>query len=145
MARKRPKKKAKRKLPTTPQQWVRDIDDALADAAEAIPFGPMAGGEITPADLFQLAPHVCIKFRGLRVTDKERDRVVRVALANYVVSLEAGALADGTEVAGVPALKTNPRLAFALCYVSAHLALDLVDEAQVAQILDNYEASWPEG
>lgn len=99
----------------------------------------MAGAEITQADLFQLAPHICIKFRGLRLGAKERDRVVNVALANYVANLEPGALAEGAEATGVPELKTNPRLAFALCYVTAHLALDLIDESRAAEIMVHYE------
>ncbi len=136
------RRRRKSKLPETLPGWAEEIDNAFEDAAEAMPFGPMAGTEIAAADLFQLAPHVCIKFRGLRLTDEERERIVEVALANYVVNLEPDVLDDEADAASGPTLKTNPRLAFALCYVAAHLALDLVDEHLSKQILVYYEESF---
>jgi hypothetical protein len=75
------------------------------------------------------------------VSEKERDRIVETALANYIVNTERGPLAgEGTDEQGVPELKMNPKLPFALCYVSAHLALDILDEDDAEQILCHYEA-----
>ena len=45
----------------------------------------------------------------------------------------------------MPELKTNPRLAFALCYVTAHLALDLIDESRTGQIMTYYEERLGDG
>jgi hypothetical protein len=40
-------------------------------------------GRITNADLFHLAPLVCLKFRGRKLKGPEAKRVREVALANY--------------------------------------------------------------
>ena len=53
----------KRPLPRTPAQWHDEIKLAIADAVVVAPFGPLVGTAITPANLFQLAPVVCLKFR----------------------------------------------------------------------------------
>ena len=49
------------------------------------------------------------------------------ALANYVVNTGPDAAAQG--------LDGKPQLAFALCYVAAHLVLDLVDKRTAAEIM----------
>lgn len=132
-----------RPLPVNTDEWVKEIDDAFGDAREAKPYGRLIGERIIDADLFHMAPLVCLKFRGLRLSKKERDEVIKTSLANYVVNTEPGSLADGTPVQGVPELKTNPKLAFALCYVSAHLALGMLEEEAAEQILHHYEAHCP--
>ncbi|MBM4073276.1 MAG: hypothetical protein FJ271_30795 [Planctomycetes bacterium] len=43
-------------------------------ASEAEPFGPLVGTEITDANLFHLAPLVCLKFRGKKLKGKAADR-----------------------------------------------------------------------
>ena len=111
-----------RRLPKTPDQWLKEILLALKDAREAKPFARLTGTKLTDADLFHLAPLVCLKFRGRKLAGAEADRVTKGALANYVVNTEKG-------------LTSNPMLAFALCYVAAHLILDLVDEQTAAEIL----------
>ena len=117
----------KRPLPRTPAQWLKEIKLAIADAADAEPFGPMVGTEITPANLFHLAPLVCLKFRGKKPKGREADRVIKVALANYVVNNDPEGVDHG--------LEQRPLMAFTLCYVAAHLALDLVDEQEAEAIL----------
>ncbi len=119
-----------RRLPQTPEQWFKEILLAMKDAREAIPFGPLTGTTITEADLFHLAPLVCLKFRGRKLTGKEADRIREGALANYVVNSEKG-------------LEGNPQLAFALCYVAAHLILDLVNEPSAEEIMDYCEDHLP--
>lgn len=121
----------KRPLPKTPAHWFKEIKLAIADAAEAFPFGPMAGTEITPDNLFHLAPLVCLKFRGKKLKGPEADRVIKVALANYVANSDPDGIDHG--------LEQRPLLAFTLCYVAAHLALDLVDEQQAEAILNYCE------
>ena len=54
-------------------------------------------------------------------------RVTKTALANYVVNSDPDGIDHG--------LEAKPMLAFALCYVTAHLALDLLDESQAEVIL----------
>ena len=70
-----------RPLPRTPDQWRKEIRLAWKDAGEAKPFGPLTGMKITDANLFHLAPVVCLKFRGRRLTGREADRVTKTALA----------------------------------------------------------------
>lgn len=117
----------KRPLPRTPTAWLKEIKLAIADAAEAEPFGRAIGEPITPANLFHLAPHVCLKFRGRKPTGKEADRVIKMALANYVVNSDPEGINHN--------LGQRPLMAFVLCYVAAHLALDLLDEQQAEAIL----------
>ena len=114
-------------LPRTPIEWLNEIRLAIADASEAIPFGPLVGTEITNANLFYLAPLVCLKFRGRQQKGREAQRVTEVALANYIVNSDPNGIDHG--------LEQQPMMAFTLCYVAAHLALDLLDERQADAIL----------
>jgi len=124
-----------RALPKTPDQWLKEILLAWKDARETKPFAHPTGTRLTDADLFHLAPLVCLKFRGRKLTGKEADKVREGALANYVVN-------TGPEAA-VKGLESQPQLAFALCYVAAHLVLDLVDEQTAAEIMGYCEEHLP--
>jgi hypothetical protein len=115
----------KRALPTKSHEWLDEIRLAMADARKAKPFGLLRGRLITDKNLFHLAPVVCMKFRGLDQRDEElRNKVTEGALANYVVNSDQHGL------------KTRPLLAFAVCYVTAHYVLDLIDEPEVEAVLD---------
>ena len=127
----------KRPLPRTPAQWLKEIELAIADAAEAAPFAPLVGTEITSHNLFHLAPVVCLKFRGRKLTGREADRVIKVALANYIANSDPEGVDHG--------LEQRPLMAFTLCYVAAHLALDLVDEQKAETILTYCEEKLWEG
>jgi hypothetical protein len=63
--------------------------------------------------------------------------VTKVALANYVVNSDSEGVDHG--------LNAKPMLAFALCYVTAHLALDLVNEQDAEAILNHCEDHLIEG
>ena len=117
----------KRPLPNTPAQWLAEIKLAIADASEAEPFGNLVGTPITDANRFHLAPVVCLKFRGRKLQGTEAKRVTEVALANYVVNSDPDGIDHG--------LEQRPLMAFTLCYVAAHLALDLLDEQEAEAIL----------
>jgi hypothetical protein len=117
----------KRPLPRSPAQWLKEIKLAIADAAGAAPFASLVGTEVTAANLFHLAPVVCLKFRGKKLKGREADRVIEVALANYVANSDPEGIDHG--------LEQRPLMAFTLCYVAAHLALDLVDEENAEAIL----------
>src|SRR4051794_30114348 len=121
----------KRSLPRTPEGWLLEIRLAIRDAREIGPFGRRIGERITDANLFHLAPLVCLKFRGRRLIGREADRVTETALANYVVNSDPEGIDHG--------LEARPLLAFALCYVTAHLALDLIDEQHAEAILNDCE------
>ena len=118
----------KRSLPHSREGWLLEIRLAIKDARETEPFSTLTGGRITDANLFHLAPLVCLKFRGKKLIGREADRVTETALANYVVNSDPDGVDHG--------LETKPLLAFAVCYVTAHLALDLVDEQKAETILN---------
>ncbi len=127
----------KRSLPRTPEGWLLEIRLAIKDARETEPFGRMIGQPITDANVFHLAPLVCLKFRGRKLVGREADRVTETALANYVVNSDPEGVDHG--------LETKPLMAFALCYVTAHLALDLVDEEKAEAILNYCEEHLEDG
>jgi hypothetical protein len=123
----------KKPLPRKPAEWLKEIRLAYRDAGEAQAFAPSVETTINEADLYHLAPLVCLKFRGLDVKDEKlRDRVTKGALANYVANVDRVEVGHG--------LTTRPLLAFALCYVTAHLVLDLIDEQKAERILNHCEA-----
>ncbi len=118
----------KRSLMRTPEGWLLEIKLAIKDARETEPFSTVTGERITNANLFHLAPLVCLKFRGRKLTGREAKRVTETALANYVVNSDPDGVDHG--------LESKPLLAFAVCYVTAHLALDLIDEKRAEAILN---------
>jgi hypothetical protein len=83
----------------------------------------LIGHPITEANLFHLAPLEALKFRGRKTRGPEADRVIKTALANYVANSDEYGL------------ESKPLLAFVLCYVGAHLALDLLTEQDAEVIL----------
>ena len=121
----------KRAPPRTPEGWLLEIRLAIKDAREIEQFSTLTGRRITDANLFHLAPLVCLKFRGRKLAGRESDRVTETALANYVVNSDPDGIDHG--------LREKPLLAFAVCYVTAHLALGLVDEEQAEAILNPCE------
>ena len=119
-------------LPQTPEQWLNEINLAYKDAKKTKLFALLTGTWLTNADLFHVAPLVCMKFRGMNMKDEGlRKRVVEGTLATYVANTGPDAPDRG--------LDTNVKLAFALCYMSAHYVLDLVDEDQAQNILSYCE------
>jgi hypothetical protein len=115
-----------RALPRTTAEWSEEIAAAYEDAREALPFTPLVGVRSGQWDLFHLAPHVAIKFRGL--PESKRPAAVEAALTTYVASEGSAPL-------------TNPRLAFALCYLASHFGLDLVSEQTVDEVMDDLMAN----
>jgi hypothetical protein len=127
----------KRSLMRTSEGWLLEIRLAIRDARDTEPFSLLTGERITDANQFHLAPLVCLKFRGRKLVGREADRVTETALANYVVNSDPDGVNHG--------LETKPLLAFALCYVTAHLALDLIDEKKAVAILNYCEEHLEEG
>jgi hypothetical protein len=130
-------RKMSRPIPHSVDEWLKEITLAIADVRGAEFFGGLIGEPITDANLFHLAPLVCLKFRGRKLVGREADRVTETALANYVVNTDPEGIDHG--------LASKPLLAFAVCYVTAHLALDLVDEKQAEAILNYCEEHLEDG
>ena len=62
------------------------------------------------------------------------NRVTKTALANYVVNSDPDGVDHG--------LESKPLLAFAVCYVTAHLALDLIDEKKPKRSSTTARSIW---
>ncbi|HJW86887.1 MAG TPA: hypothetical protein VJ440_09670 [Candidatus Brocadiaceae bacterium] len=92
------------------------------------PFGPAANVEITYRELFHLAPIVCIKFRGIERTTKNLKIVTEAALSSYVANDHVHG--DTPE---------HSIMAFALCYVVSHYALELIEEKKSGDVLSFME------
>ncbi len=122
-------KNERRPTPASMDAWLEEIAAAYMDAAEAIAFGPLAGQEIKPGDLFHTAPAVCLKFRGLGRSPKLMKRVTEGALSSYVVNQEQH-----------PDVFSSPQLAFAFVFLASHFALDLLEGQEVEAIMDYVEA-----
>ena len=110
--------------------WLNDIAEAYIDAREAIPFGPLTGTKIKESDLFHMAPMVCLKFRGIKATKKNKQKATDAALSSYVTNENAN---DG--------ILKRPAMGFAFCYVLAHYGLDLVNAEQCDKVLTYVEAN----
>jgi hypothetical protein len=115
-------------LPTSREAWLKEIARAFRDAAEAIPFGPLAGGSFGTAELFHLGPETAAKFRGVRLSKRAMRAIKEAALASYVATAREG----------VGSL-TDHRVAFAFTYLTSHFALNLLTERQVAELMDYIE------
>jgi hypothetical protein len=117
--------------------WFDEIRLAIADAGGSAPVRNQTNQRATNVNLFHLAPLVCLKFRDRKLVGKEANRVTETALANYVVNSDPDGVDHG--------LESKPLLAFAVCYVTAHLALDLIDEKRAEAILNYCEEHLEEG
>lgn len=116
-------------LPIDREGWLIEIGRALRDASEAIPFGPLAGASFGAAELFHLGPVTALKFRGIRRSKRVVREITEAALASYIATASegSGSLADS-------------RVAFAFTYLTSHFALDLLNEHQVAELMDFIES-----
>jgi len=111
-----------RPIPKTPKAWLTEIAAAYHDAHETLPFMPLVDVEPNEADLFHLAPHVAIKFRGL---PRSRTKAaVDAALSSYVATKDH-----------VPGAFNNPYLSFAFCYLASHFGLGLIKHEEVDDVM----------
>ena len=116
-------------LPSTDREWLTEIAAAYRDAASAKWFGVLTkGSPIRESEYCHLAPHVCLKFRGIKASKVKRFRIVEGVLASMEATISNG---DGGEY-----IQKSPVMAFAFCYLAAHFVLDLLDEQSVATTMD---------
>jgi hypothetical protein len=117
-------RKRRHAVPAEPLQWLEEIALAYKDAPEAVPFGELLQQSISDADLFHLAPLVCLKMRGLPLTGAQLDKARDAALASYVAPTERQSDPDADRV-----------LVFAFCYLASHYGLDLIEEPEGQEIM----------
>jgi hypothetical protein len=120
--------RARYPIPKSTLEWLEEIARAYADAREAIPYGRFVGQVITEKDLYHMAPAVCLKFRGLKQSDKLLQKATDAALSSYVAT---------RDIVGV--LLDIPQIAFAFCYLASHYGLDLVDQGVVDDVMEYVE------
>jgi len=113
-----------RPIATSNEGWIIEIIDAYKDAKAAIPFAEAAGKSISDADLFHMAPLVCLKFRDLLSSEESRTKAKNAAIGSYMANQEAG-----------NRNMNDPVIAFSFCYVTAHYGLGLLDEEKCQSIL----------
>ena len=88
----------------------------------------MTGAELKESSLFQLAPLVCLKFRGLSKSKKNTKIASDASLCSYVATKEQ-----------CPEIFKSPQMSFAFCYVASHFGLDLINEDECNSILGYIE------
>ena len=123
---------AGRPVPRGVAAWKREILEAYADARSAVPLMSRRDQAAGERVLFHLAPHVAMKFRG--TPERERNRVVKAALASYVASQRTAS-----------AELKNPLVAFAFTYCAANFALDMIAADEVERLMDAVELSLARG
>ena len=111
-------------IATSNEGWVIEIMDAYRDAKAAIPFAEAAGKTMTEADLFHMAPLVCLKFRDLLSSEDCQQNARDAAIGSYIANREAG-----------NRNLNDPVMAFSFCYLLAHYGLGLLDDEQCQSIL----------
>ncbi len=117
--------KPKNPVPNTLQSWLSEISTGYNDALETLPFAELLGQKASEKDLFQLAPPISLKLRGLPRTKKLEAKAKEAALSTYVATKSQN-----------PEVLTNPHIAFALAYLASHYGLDLLTENEVVEVMD---------
>ena len=112
-------------IPSTLRNWLDEIATGYHDAKETMPFAKLVDHEMTEKDIFQFAPLICLKLRGLPQTKRLQKRATEAALSTYVATESNN-----------PGVFSNPHVSFALAYLASHYGLDLVTENQIIEIMD---------
>ncbi|MFC1539909.1 DUF6933 domain-containing protein [Gemmatimonadota bacterium] len=113
-----------RRLPLNPLEWLEEIREAYNDARAAIPFGKLAKHSIDEQKLYHLAPSIAVKYRGLSADKEKLEQATNAAISSYManIDVEREVLSD-------------PRLAFACCYLASHYGLGLVGIATLEEVM----------
>ncbi len=125
--------KVKNKVPSSLDGWLDEISKAYDDAFDTIPYGPLAGHKFSSKELFHLGPAICLKFRGIKKTENKLKLATDAALSSYVATAEV-----------VGDLFKIPQMAFSFSYMASHFGLDLVDDGEIAEVMDYLEANLDE-
>ena len=117
-----------RQVPQSPEEWLEEIREAYADAIAAIPFERRVKRTFGEQELYHLAPSVAVKFRGLRSDETRLRLATEAALSSYMANIEV----EREEL-------SDPRLAFAFCYLASHYGLDLAGIATIDDVMEFVE------
>jgi hypothetical protein len=116
------------RLPQTPVEWLAEIMQAMDEACSSLRGTEESRCEPAEEMLYQMAPLLALRARGRPEQGPEAEWVIEAALPNVPE------IPDSDE-SNAP-LTGDPHLAFALGYLSTHVALGLIDEDHAAAVLD---------
>lgn len=116
-------------IPKNPLEWLDEIATAYVDAREAMPFGRFVGQDIHEKDLYHMAPSLCIKFRGVKRSEKLLEKATDAALSSYFATRDV--VGDVMDIL---------QIVLAFCYLASHFGLDLVDQELVQEVMDHMES-----
>ncbi|MCF7954449.1 MAG: hypothetical protein K9M75_01475 [Phycisphaerae bacterium] len=116
-------------IPSTPEEWFKEITLAYADAKETIPVSKITGTDMTEDELYHLAPAVCLKFRDIKNTKKILKKATESALSSLIATSSV-----------YEEVLLNPMLSFSFCYLSSHFGLDIIEEDLVNETMDYIES-----
>ena len=94
-------------IPSTLRNWLDEIATGYHDAKETRPFAKLVDHEMAEKDLFQFAPLICSKLRGLPQTKRLQKRATEAALSTYVATESNN-----------PGVFSNPHVSFALAVLA---------------------------
>jgi hypothetical protein len=112
-------------IPKSSKGWLKEVAEAYKDARGVNSWSRVTGVDVGGDDLFHLAPSVCLKFRGLKLSGRKAKKATEAALASYVATKDQE-----------PDVMSLPHIAFAFCYLAAHLGLDIVEGSNVEKLMD---------
>lgn len=118
----------KKKLPSDLDSWLIEISNAYKEAIDTVPFAKILNQDLTEDKFFHLAPDICLKFRNIPKTKKNRGKVREAALCSYIATKD-----------NVEEIFNSPIISFSLAYLAAHYGLDLLSEQEVNGIMDYIE------
>jgi hypothetical protein len=102
-----------------------EIADAYLDARGVNSWSLVTGVDVSDGDLFHLAPSVCLKFRGFKLSGRKLKKATEAALTSYIATKDQE-----------PDVMSLPHIAFAFCYLAAHFGLDIVEGSKVEKLMD---------
>lgn len=95
---------------------------------------PKSVNALASRSSFTFAPAVALKFRGLPFRGATLKRATEAALISCVANLDSQS-----------SVLSDPRLAFAFCYLASHYGLGLVEMAAVESVMEFLERSAGQG
>ena len=69
-------------IPKSSKGWLKEIAEAYVDARGVNSWSRVTGVDVGDDDLFHLAPSVCLKFRGLKLSGRKAKKATEAALAS---------------------------------------------------------------
>ena len=115
-------------MPKNLTEWLSEIVDAYYYAHETVSFEIITEDQFPEKELFLTTPHVCVKMRGLKITEIDLQKATATMMVNYMAKEDAS---EG--------IFYNPHIAFGFAYLLIHFAVGLLSKDKLIEILDFME------